>query len=342
MKRFLTIAEAIEPTEPSPDERLLIIARVLIQYIVTDPNEWDQHCPFNIKWVGESFIRKVRDFRDYDQDAVNEICVMLYRFSKEFEFSLPPNVSLESLIKDALSTLETIILGANKTTVQSNLVYAAYIMPSRLAHEAVRHPRFDEASKFAKTLTEAKEQVSSWEDGYQNRKNEVAALEGKLDSYRIGFNFVGLYKGFEQLEKQKNAESRGLLGALIFMGCAMLVPLVGALFYALSGAVWPGALQILLPLASIELVLIYFFRVLLFNYNSVNAQRLQIQLRQTLCQFIQSYADYSTEIKEKDSSALEKFENLIFSGLISDPEKLPSTFDGLEQITNVLRQTRNS
>lgn len=92
----------------------------------------------------------------------------------------------------------------------------------------------------------------------------------------------------------------------------------------------------LLPLISLEIILLYFFRVVLHNYKSIKAQVLQIELRQTLCQFIQNYADYSKEIKKGDPTALEKFESLIFSGIISDAENLPSTFDGMDQIGKLL------
>ncbi|TOP14721.1 hypothetical protein CGH22_22460, partial [Vibrio parahaemolyticus] len=96
----------------------------------------------------------------------------------------------------------------------------------------------------------------------------------------------------------------------------------------------------LIPLISMELILIYFFRIILMNYRSTKAQIMQIELRQTLCQFIQSYAEYASEIKSKDATSLEKFENLIFSGILSDPEKLPSTFDGLEQIGKLLKNVK--
>ncbi|HDR1868661.1 TPA: hypothetical protein SIC62_000746 [Pasteurella multocida] len=68
---------------------------------------------------------------------------------------------------------------------------------------------------------------------------------------------------------------------------------------------------------------------------------MQLELRKTLCQFIQSYADYAKEIKEKDRSSLEKFENLIFSSILSDSEKVPSTFDGLEQLANLIKNIKS-
>ncbi|HDR1137280.1 TPA: hypothetical protein QB640_002020 [Pasteurella multocida] len=69
---------------------------------------------------------------------------------------------------------------------------------------------------------------------------------------------------------------------------------------------------------------------------------MQLELRQSLCQFIQNYADYAKEIKEKDSASLEKFENLIFSSILSSPDKVPSTFDGLDQLANIVKEMRKS
>ena len=85
---------------------------------------------------------------------------------------------------------------------------------------------------------------------------------------------------------------------------------------------------------------IYFFRVVLNHYNSIQTQIMQIELRQSLCQFIQSYAKYAKEIKEKDGASLEKFENLIFSSILSTPDKVPSTFDGIEQLSNLIKNIK--
>lgn len=85
---------------------------------------------------------------------------------------------------------------------------------------------------------------------------------------------------------------------------------------------------------------IYYFRVLLFNYKSVKSQLLQIELRKTLCKFIQSYSSYSKTMKAQDSDSLAKFENIIFSGIISDEEKLPSTYDGMDQIGKLIQSIK--
>jgi len=71
------------------------------------------------------------------------------------------------------------------------------------------------------------------------------------------------------------------------------------------------------------------------HFQSIKTQLLQLELRKSLCQFIESYSTFSTDIKARDPSALEKFENLVFSGL--KRRKPPSTFDGIEQLAKLFK-----
>jgi hypothetical protein len=70
---------------------------------------------------------------------------------------------------------------------------------------------------------------------------------------------------------------------------------------------------------------------------SIKAQMVQLELRQALCQFIESYAKYSKKIKDDNGAALDKFENLIFSGLAVNENAVPTSFDGLEPLANLIK-----
>ncbi|OOF25714.1 hypothetical protein BZJ18_10915, partial [Salinivibrio sp. IB872] len=85
---------------------------------------------------------------------------------------------------------------------------------------------------------------------------------------------------------------------------------------------------------------IYYFRVVLFNYRAVKNQLLQIELRKTLCRFIQSYSTYSSEIRKKDSDLLVNFEKVIFSGISSGEGEIPSTYDGIEQLARLVKSLK--
>lgn len=99
---------------------------------------------------------------------------------------------------------------------------------------------------------------------------------------------------------------------------------------------WPEIVSRLLnylPLAVVELFLLFYFRILLSNYNSANAQLLQLKMRESVCQFVEDYIKFK---KTCNVDELEKFEALIFSNLMPSAEQIPATFEGLEHLGKIL------
>ncbi|TYT73354.1 hypothetical protein [Desulfobotulus mexicanus] len=188
---------------------------------------------------------------------------------------------------------------------------------------------------------------ANWDKEILDKELVLKGLEAKFDKYKHAFNFVGLYDGFSSLAQKKKVESKVLLISLLLVGVIIFLPLLGYTYLVVKDIEGVKAfsldhLIIITPVISIEIILLYFFRIILLNHRSVKAQILQIELRQTLCQFIEAYTDYSHKIKKVDPKALEKFENLIFSGILSNSENLPSTFDGVEQITNMIKNLKSA
>lgn len=95
------------------------------------------------------------------------------------------------------------------------------------------------------------------------------------------------------------------------------------------------------PTISMLVILFYLLKVCLNNLYSIRSQILQLELRMTLCQFIQSYAEHSKTLKQNNKEGFEKFENLIFSSIVSTDEKIPATFDGMEQLTSLLKSIKS-
>ena len=176
-----------------------------------------------------------------------------------------------------------------------------------------------------------------------NLRKETNDLAFMLKEQKTAFNFVGLSQGFESLLKAKKNSQTIVLSLLFFIGIFLFIPLFTYIelnqVKNQSGNLFNWG--IFLPFVSIELISLYLFRVILTHYNSIKTQIMQLELRQTLCQFIQSYVEYAKEIKEKDSASLEKFENLIFSSILSTPDKVPSTFDGIEQLSNLIKNIKS-
>lgn len=199
---------------------------------------------------------------------------------------------------------------------------------------------------FITTKDEALSKIESWKAEFGDKEQKVNALKEKLDTYTTAFNFVGLYQGFASLKEVKDqalvwANRRFYLlgGLLVLLPCSELIY---ALLNMESLKNNPSIIGfIAFPTISMLVILFYLLKVCLNNLYSIRSQILQLELRMTLCQFIQSYAEHSKTLKQNNKEGFEKFENLIFSSIVSTDEKIPATFDGMEQLTSLLKSIKS-
>lgn len=133
----------------------------------------------------------------------------------------------------------------------------------------------------------------------------------------------GVQAGYSTVKVKDNNISKGIIGRDSSSG---------------NGIDWTGLINRLLnllPIAVAELILLFYFRIILSNYNAAAAQLLQLKMRQSACQFIQ---DYITFKKENGVDEIEKFDALIFSNLMPSAEQIPATFEGLEHLGKILAE----
>ena len=208
-------------------------------------------------------------------------------------------------------------------------------------------------------LINHKETITSSENTKQNLQIEVkkantaikdiTRLENKLNKLKEDYNFIGLSHGFENLLNAKKSSSNWNLCLLFALGFIIAAIPVAKILDAyiinpnnipshFSNLNWT---EILAGIA-LEFVLIYFFRVALNQYQITKTQIMQLELRRSLCQFIHSYAEYAQKIKAQDANALEKFENIIFSSILSHDANIPGTFDGMEHITSLIKELKGN
>lgn len=179
-----------------------------------------------------------------------------------------------------------------------------------------------------------KAQIDGW-------KEYLDAHQDQLNDVKSTYNFVGLSKGFDNIETSKRNGRGWLLFFLILMGVITIVVPCLAIWINLEFAPkikWTGSLDDALKIAPlilpIEVICIYYFRIMLKNYMSMSAQIVQLELRQALCSFIQNYVEFKQKL-DGDVS-IDKFEEMIFSGITMEPGQIPQTFDGLEKLAGAL------
>lgn len=188
---------------------------------------------------------------------------------------------------------------------------------------------------------------ADWEASLSQHELRVAAFQSNLDTVEEGTNFVKLHQGFNRLSKVKKTELFWIRCAMVAFGSLAIAPALIELWYLFSlQDVIGNKSKILLGATALaalttSFLLIYFFRIALRSADSVKAQILQIEVRKTLCEFIQGYAMYAKEVKVQAPGALDKFESIIFSGIVANEDKLPSAFDGVDQLANLFKSIKS-
>lgn len=173
-------------------------------------------------------------------------------------------------------------------------------------------------------------------------KSDIESIKQTLNEQRTEFNFIGLSDGFKSLRQQKQEELdkeltayRRLMGLIIFI---VIAKALGSVIYLLRAE--PNLTLLIVSSISVILlllVLLYFFKISLTNIKSIKSQILQIDLRLTLCQFIHNYNKDSESLRgEGMKDSLDKFEAVIFSPIVAPDDKIPATFEGIDQISGLI------
>ena len=298
------------------------------------PAVFDASCSFNIKNIGSKFVECLQaagSIKNYDADVMLSCC---YRFVVELELkSLNGMSPFLNMAWSEVSDLDFLEFPSAATQVK----WARNHMAINLLREYINHPHMAMLKDLPAAIRASEDAREKSNDEMSNRELRVNALQDKLKGYENAYNFVGLYQGFSKLREEKAAERDLTFKFLIVLGfCLLLVPLLKLFGIVAHEADLIRESLSIAALFALELMVIYFFRITLQNFRSIKAQLLQIDLRMTLCQFINSYVEFASDARKSDKELLTKFEQIIFSGIVSDESVIPSTFDGLEQVAKIV------
>lgn len=190
------------------------------------------------------------------------------------------------------------------------------------------------------------EKFKKWNEDLAGHESRVNALKDALTKHESAFNFVGLHKGFDDLSIAKKGEVQWLKWHVRLLGVSVMLPLAIELsvlyvYRAEVTSLNTPLLLSLLPVVSLTVILIYYFRLAVRTYESSKSQLSQIELRKTMCRFVESYAGFAKRMKNENAETLGKFENMIFSNIVGSDEKMPATFDGVEQLSALIKSVRS-
>ncbi len=313
--------------------------RIIVEFMVRQPKEWDELCPVNISFIGDNFIQVLSaQDRELSKSLLDSIATMCFRFLLELD------LSTQSFLDRELEYAKNFVIQNADTFSPDEKIqidYALRSMPIAVCKRAMNIIPFEDLKEFNHSFATAKLFKENWDQELSEKEEQISKLKNVLERYKTAFNFVGLYDGFDELAKEKMKEKGSVLCWLRVLGVLAIVPIIAEPLYINFYRIEPVSMQdlsLIIPTISAVIILVYYFRVLLFNYKSVKSQLIQIELRKTLCRFIQSYADYSGKLKGQSPEALDKFERIVFSEIVADEGNLPATHDGIEQIGKTIKE----
>lgn len=343
LSKFKHKIDSLVPADDFEMQRNSLI-HLVVGSMESKPDQWDELCQINIQWIGDQFINRLADEEEeLAKERLDDICSMCFRFLFELYLSMKNDLAMEFETARRFVFNNVDLFEHN---AKEQIEYAIRDMPINIFKAIANSDAIVSLKDFNAISAKAEKLKDDWNEVLAEREARVESLKQSLAKYENAFNFVGLYQGFDELATEKKVERDGILVWLRILSVLIVSPIVAELIFVYLHldnitAVRDGLLVSIFPTISLVAIAVYYFRVLLFNYKSVKSQLLQIDLRKTLCRFIQNYSDYSSEIKKKDSSSLDRFESIIFSGIVTDDGSLPSTFDGIDQIGKLIKAAKS-
>jgi len=338
---YIKMAYRFESNNEFEKERNGHIVNILT-FMTNDPQEWDKNTQFNISDTSTQLkVALTKNQSESEKnDKLNVMLVILFSFYSEYQLYKPIGTtehysSLKHFLKNNLDEFPE--------NLSAYLNYIWNEMPSAVLKFLMSSADFATIRNFIEVKKEADILKESWDAELSQKKTDVDNLKESLESYKDGFNFVALYAGFKNLGDAKQKEL-GMAKFFVLVIGAIIPVIIAAGFWHLVTAKTHSQnlydLIYFIPATALSAILIYYFRISLSNYNSLRAQKMQIELRKSLCQFIQEYSRYSSEISKENPGLLVKFEEVIFSNIMTSEDKIPSTFDGIEQIANLIKAVK--
>lgn len=316
------------------------------------PVKFGEVCKYNLKYIGDSFIEDI-NASSYDNDTYENVLIFLIRIAKEYELS--SNFSLKENGTKLLQKYKE-PSGKYSDSFNSQIYFTWNIMPFQISD-------FKNSLKFDNIKTNFKNDIKSILDQelpkekeeINNLKSFIETSKKQLKDYKQEFSFINLNQAFFHLAKSKKTSKNIVLILLIIL--SIIIVYIPYFYYEKSFLIKEISnafnlslegknnlpLYIMLsgfiPMFLIESIFLYFFRIVLHKYNSLVDQIVQLETKQAIIQFIESYVDYQKD-KNLSRDDLAKFEEIIFSKIspnLKDVPDLPNVTTIIESLSKAIK-----
>lgn len=306
-------------------------------------------CTFNIEHIGQQFITRINDFQNLSD--YNRLIPYILRFAVEFQMK---NEYYDPDVAEFIFYYEKNINEYFAPNVEEQLDFNSqiYYAIKRMPYKVIEEITLKKLSNTTQIIEESLEkQLPNKKQEIENIKKDCNKYTKLLKGFKQEFSFLALNQAFNKLEKNKLLSKRITFSFLIILAIFIIYlpytyiekmflveELTKVFNLSLSGTKDNMPLFILLgslvPMVFIESMLIYYFKIILNKYNSITDQIVQLETKQAIMQFIESYVDYKKN-KNLKNEDLAKFEDIIFSQISPNLKDVPSSPDLMSLVENI-------
>ncbi|RZA48604.1 hypothetical protein [Serratia marcescens] len=324
-------------SEDHHDRRTKLAAlKKFILAITANTEEWDNNTSYSrvTFWnVLDNTLRK--------QNYNDEMLGLMYIFAMEFRLTSVNDLSDE--FKESLQWIDE-----NIDKFESNTKHKIWYAKNNLMFDIYRERLTNDKFAITKRAIDAYNTVYEfndyWKGEIKKTTEEINNLTDTLKGTTHALSLKGLGAALLRIRKNKSLEKWLLFSLLIALGLIITSSIAAEIYMHTRGLLkinnTTEIITTFIPAASLIALLVYFFRVTLYNYQSVKTQLIQIDLRYNLCEFIKPYVDFKKETYKIAPESLDSFERMIFSNITVANDKIPSSYDGIEPLITLIKEIR--
>lgn len=288
------------------------------------------------KEAPEQILRKIIERKCVNSNLSYKTKELLF-YKKDNKYGLIEWLSSQEAKQLYIESDKELVINKELDSVKDQL-HKAMLEIEKLKNVNFNSKDFDDKfNKFTILHNEDKKQhneVSELFKNFTSEKEKVVSLLKALKGNKHQLNVAKLDKGFvDLLEKKEKKKETIFLLLKIFGSLILVIPLVTIISILIGLNI---DIKLIIPLLTIEIFLVYYFRITLHNYNSIDEQMLQVETKSSLLEFISDYMEYKQENKIGHED-ISKFEDIIFSKISPDMKTVPTSPDVVSLIEKIAK-----
>ena len=240
-----------------------VILYLSLIYISNNADDFDENCQINLFWLQNAAKDTLECFIKYEnqrEEFLNKTYTIIFRCC--LEYNLLRFEEIPDPLNDLLNFTRNNLDLFDENSIHQ-IEYAIKWMPVNVAKKILNSPNIEKYLQCYSKHQEIEKTIDDWDSSLEKKQQEVENLKSTLEKYENAFNFVGLYKGFDDLHKTKIKEYSWSKRFTIALAIFTMVPLSHKIYVGnigkISAADLPQFLFNLIPYFAITFLIIYFF-----------------------------------------------------------------------------------